>query len=97
MRGPEIDQALVREVKEETGLEVEAEYLVGVYARPEKPDVGFVFKCRKLSGGLTLGREMSELDYFPEEKLPRPLNPRLLVRLNHYWHPLKDVPVIRQN
>lgn len=95
--GEDLNQALLREVKEETGLDIEPEYLVGVYARPEKPDVGFVFKCRILSGRLTLGSEMSELDYFSEEKLPRPLNSRLLTRLNHYWHPPRDVPVIRQN
>ncbi len=94
--GEDLHQALIREIKEETGLEVTPEYLVGVYSRPEKPDVGFVFKCRLLAGRLTLSSEMCELGYFSEENLPRPLNPRLTLRLSHYWHPLKDVPVIRQ-
>jgi ADP-ribose pyrophosphatase YjhB (NUDIX family) len=93
----DIQQGLIREVKEETGLEVEPEYLIGVYTRPEKPDVGFVFKCRVRSGRLTLSNEMVELSYFSEDSLPRPLHGRLLVRLNHYWHPPKDLPVVRQS
>ena len=95
--GEDLYQALTREVQEETGLEVEIEYLVGIYVRPEKPDVGFVFKCRKLGGQITLSEEMSELDYFGEAKLPRPLHSRLLVRLMNYWHPQKEVPVTRQD
>ena len=95
--GEDLSQALFREVYEETGLEVEMEYLVGVYSRPEKPDISFVFKCRKLGGRLTLSEEMGELGYFAKEELPRPLHPRLSLRLDHYWKPLPNVPVVRQS
>lgn len=44
-------EAVVREVKEETGLNVEAERLVGVYGKTQKPDeLVFAFKCRIIFG-----------------------------------------------
>src|SRR3989344_4155654 len=46
-----------REVKEETGLEVEISRLVGVYSKAEKNDIVFSFICKIIAGEMTLNNE----------------------------------------
>jgi ADP-ribose pyrophosphatase YjhB (NUDIX family) len=80
--GERLDQAVVREVREETGLEVEPVALIGVYSDPEytftypngdvaQPITAF-FECRVVGG--TLRPDMDEIVeacYFgPEDELP---------------------------
>src|ERR1700686_3253173 len=48
--GETVDEALLREVIEETGLEVEIEQLVGVYSKPQKQEIVLAFRCH-ITGG----------------------------------------------
>src|SRR5947199_5625125 len=48
--GETVDEALQREVSEETGVEVEIEQLVGVYSKPQKQEIVLTFRCH-ISGG----------------------------------------------
>ncbi len=85
--GESIEQAVVREVREETGLHVRVERLIGVYSDPASqtfayPDgrvVQFVTStclCRPVGGSLRAdGREALEVGFFPPEALPAPLLP----------------------
>ncbi|HMO57295.1 MAG TPA: NUDIX domain-containing protein, partial [Roseiflexaceae bacterium] len=79
-------QTLVREVREETGLWVEIERLIGVYSGHEfewtYPNgdqaqiVSIFFRCRVLEGQLTPDhREFVSLGYHAPDRLP-PLMPR---------------------
>lgn len=68
--GETVEEALKREVREETGLEVELEQLVGVYSKPQKQEVVLAFRCRKVGGVLTETEETSECCYFPPDALP---------------------------
>lgn len=80
--GERLDQAVVREVREETGLEVEPAALIGVYSDPEytfcypnghqvQPIIAF-FECRVVGGALQPDLdEILEARYFgPADKLP---------------------------
>ena len=80
--GESLEQAVVREVREETGLEVEPTALIGVYSDPEyiftypnghqvQPIIAF-FECRVVGGTLQPDREeILEARYFgPEDELP---------------------------
>jgi 8-oxo-dGTP pyrophosphatase MutT (NUDIX family) len=89
--GERIDQTLVREVREETGLEVEPVRLIGLYSDPSYtityPDgnrtqvVVAFFDCRVLGGSLQAdGRETLDLAYFTPDETP-PLLPRWKVRI----------------
>jgi 8-oxo-dGTP pyrophosphatase MutT (NUDIX family) len=84
--GERADEAVVREVREETGLEVEPVMLIGVYSSPDfaitypngdqvQPVILF-FECRVLDG--TLQPDMEEVlegRYFgPDDELP-PMHP----------------------
>lgn len=70
--GETLDEALRREVREETGLEVEVGQLVGVYSKPLKQEVVLSFRCQ-ISGG-TLGAladdDIDESRYFAVNNLP---------------------------
>src|SRR6266567_7113461 len=55
--GETIDEAVCREVREETGLEVEIDQLVGVYSKPLKQEVVLVLRCRVIGGKLQATQE----------------------------------------
>jgi ADP-ribose pyrophosphatase YjhB (NUDIX family) len=68
--GETVDEAVCREVREETGLDVEVEYLVGVYSKPQKQEVVLTFRCRCRGGTLAETEESRECRYFPSAMLP---------------------------
>ena len=59
-----------REVKEETGLDVEVSRLLGVYSKPDKNDLVFSFLCKVVGGEITLNDEADKIEYFEVDKLP---------------------------
>ncbi|HZR41441.1 MAG TPA: NUDIX domain-containing protein [Ktedonobacteraceae bacterium] len=68
--GETVEEALHREVREETGLEVEIEQLVGVYSKPQKQEVVLSFLCHATGGELTATEETRECCYFAPDDLP---------------------------
>lgn len=82
--GESVVQAVVREVREETGLAVAVRRLVGVYSHPRQqvfryPSglswhyVNVCFECAVRAGTLRTCDETLDLGYFPPGRLPRPL------------------------
>jgi 8-oxo-dGTP diphosphatase len=71
----------IREVREEVGLEVEIERLVGVYAKPSRDEVVFTFTCRVTGGALTLSDEAREIAYFAFDEIPRNTLPKHVERI----------------
>jgi 8-oxo-dGTP diphosphatase len=67
--GETIPDGLRREIREETGLEVEALALTGIYKNMCAGVVALVFRCRVVSGELTMNAEVSEFDWVPREAL----------------------------
>jgi 8-oxo-dGTP diphosphatase len=65
-----VEEAICREVREETGLEVVVEYLVGVYSKPQKQEVVLTFRCRAIGGVLTTTEESRACRYFAPDALP---------------------------
>ena len=55
-----VPEGLIREVREETGLEVEIGRLVGVYSKPQKHELVLVFRAR-VTGGTMVPSD--EADY----------------------------------
>lgn len=77
-KGESLEEALFREVKEETGLDVTAHKLVNLYSRvfPERHDIAIVFLCKCRGGKVVLNDEHSEHKLF--KKVPIDLHPYLL-------------------
>ena len=65
-----IQEGLIREVKEETGLVVEVSRLAGVYSKPYKNEIVFSFICEPTNGKITLNEEANKIEYFEINKLP---------------------------
>src|SRR5947209_16843705 len=74
--GETVDEAVRREVYEETGLEVEVEQLVGVYSKPQKQEVVLTFRCHVTGGIPTQTAESRECRYFAPSDLPASTLPK---------------------
>jgi colanic acid biosynthesis protein WcaH len=64
--GESLEDALQREIKEETGLEVVSPKLINVYSRifPERHDITIAYLCNCTGGKLKLDSEHSEYTFF---------------------------------
>ena len=74
---------LIREVREETGLEVEVEVsrLVGVYSKPAVNDLVFSFLCRRVGGEIALSDEADRIEFFRADELPAQTIPKQVERI----------------
>jgi 8-oxo-dGTP diphosphatase len=73
-RGEAPQDTAVRETREETGLDVEVDHLVGLY----RLDTGFwvhVFRCHVTGGAAAVPPtgEIAEVGWFPPEEIPSPV------------------------
>ena len=93
--GETIAEAAVREVKEETGLDVEVLSLVGIYSDPNhvveysdgevRQQFSVCFACRRVDGELTTSDETSEVGYFdPSELEDMDIHPSIRLRIQHF-------------
>ena len=73
-----------REVKEETGLDVEVTKLAGVYSKPGKNDMVFSFECKITSGQITLNDDADQIEYFEVGKLPTNTVPKQVGRIKDF-------------
>lgn len=77
--GESITQTVVREVREETGVEVEITGLVGVYSDPGhviaftdidvRQEFSLCFRARPVGGALATSRESVEVKWIPQESI----------------------------
>ena len=64
-----IEDGLLREVHEETGLTVRPERLTGVYKNMERGIVALVFRCSVLAGARTSTSEAIEVAWLTEDEV----------------------------
>src|SRR5690606_4555848 len=74
--GESLEAALVREVREETGLLVAVEGEIGRWIRRGfRPHTAVVYRCRPIGGELVPSRETPRLRWFEAEQPPSTLFP----------------------
>lgn len=78
-------EGVVREVREETGLDVVVQRLLGVYSKIDKNDLVLSFECQVLGGELTLNEEAADLKYFAVNELPEKLYRNHRERIEDYF------------
>jgi 8-oxo-dGTP diphosphatase len=74
-RGETVQDCCLREVKEETGLDVEIERLISLYSRPyglggNAGAMTFLFACRVIDGVPRVTDETTAIRYWPVQELP---------------------------
>jgi ADP-ribose pyrophosphatase YjhB (NUDIX family) len=90
--GETIHQGLVREVLEETGLEVEPLSLTGVYQNMTRNIVALVFRCQVVSGILTATDESRQVAWLTSDEITDRMTEAYAVRL---LDAVNDIPAVR--
>jgi ADP-ribose pyrophosphatase YjhB (NUDIX family) len=79
-----IEQAAIREVKEETGLDVHLIRTIGVYRKYDRDGLAITFKAEVIGGELEAGAEISECRYFSFDKLPTHARGHFIQRVDDF-------------
>ncbi len=88
-RGEVMEEAAAREVREETGLEVEVGSLVGLFSEAGYPVIVAAYAACRVGGRLEAGPEALEVDYFSLDNLPPLAFPWDLEILDR-WQAMRD-------
>jgi 8-oxo-dGTP diphosphatase len=79
--GEAMQDGLLREVLEETGLTVAAERLSGVYQNVERDIVALVFRCHVVRGELRPSGETTEFAWLAQAEVVQRMTPAYAARL----------------
>ena len=93
--GETIAETAIREVKEETGVDVEVVSLVGIYSNPRhvveysdgevRQQFSVCFACRPVGGEPATSDETTEVAYFdPDEIDGLDVHPSIRLRIQHF-------------
>lgn len=75
-------EAVIREAREEIGVEIAPLRLLGIYTKPNDDDQVFVFICKLLKGTPSLSDETDEIRYFSVDELPVNMSPMQIERIH---------------
>lgn len=93
--GETLGQTAVRETKEETGLNVELEYIVGIYTNPHhvvafstgevRQQFSLCFACHIVGGEINVSDESTAVGFFsPTEIGHLDMHPSIRLRIQHF-------------
>jgi ADP-ribose pyrophosphatase YjhB (NUDIX family) len=102
--GETITHAIVREVREETGLRVEPERIVGIYSDPKhvfaysdgevRQEFNICLACRIIGGEVRVSEESSEMRFFERAEIDQlDMHPSVRLRIRDYLE--RSEPVLR--
>jgi ADP-ribose pyrophosphatase YjhB (NUDIX family) len=79
--GESIHDGLRREIREETGLDIEPIALSGVYKNMTRGIVNLVFRCKITGGGLATNDEASGFQWAAESEVPGLMDEAYAIRV----------------
>lgn len=93
--GETLEQCVVRETKEETGLDIEITGLLGIYTDPEhviaysdgevRQEFNITYYAQVVGGHLTVSDESTDVRFLRSEQLPHePIHETVRLRLRHH-------------
>ncbi len=74
-------QAVIRETKEETGLEVKIKKISGIYYKSLADEIVFNFICEINGGKITITDEADDIRFFDYKNLPKNIAPKQKERI----------------
>jgi ADP-ribose pyrophosphatase YjhB (NUDIX family) len=94
--GESIEENIIREVKEETGLDIIIEKLLGVYSNPNhviayddgevRQEFSVCFICRIVGGQLQISQESTNIGFFSRDEITHlQTHPSNLKRIQDYF------------
>ena len=72
---------VIREIKEETGLDAKILKLVGIYNKSDKNEIAFSFLCEVVNGSVAVNDEADKIQYFAFNDLPKNTVPKQVERI----------------
>jgi 8-oxo-dGTP diphosphatase len=69
-RGEVVEAAAIREVREETGVQIELGPLLGLYSRPGETVVLAAYACRRFQGTPAAGDDLDMIGWYAPDALP---------------------------
>ncbi len=84
-------EVCIREVKEETWLDVEIIKLIWIYSKTQSDDLVFTFECRIVAGAITLNNEAKDIQYFDNNNLPENLKFSHRERIEDFFKEPKEI------
>lgn len=93
--GETIAETAIRETKEETGLDVEPAYIVGIYTNPQhviafsdgevRQQFSLCFACKLVSGEIKVSEESYEVAFFSPDKIGHlKMHQSVRLRIQHF-------------
>ena len=88
------NETAIREAKEETGMDIKIERLLGVFAfpPPKEKQIVFGFLGHVIGGKPTINNETDDVRFFAVDELPENISPRkqalIQMALNHPYEPV---------
>jgi len=78
-------RGVLREIKEEIGVEAEIKKLTGVYYKSKKNEVIFSFLCNIIGGSFAPTNEADKIEYFKLDEVPENTVVKQLERIRDYF------------
>jgi ADP-ribose pyrophosphatase YjhB (NUDIX family) len=95
--GESLDEAAIREVREETGLEVHIRRVVGLYSKPDEGALAVTFDAEVVGGSLNPPTdEIVACHYFPLNHLPMHVRSHLRQRVEDYQQNIPETVIRTQ-
>ena len=88
-------EGVIREVKEETGLDVRVVRLAGIYSKKNSTDIALSFLCQVVGGEMTLTDEADRIEYFSSEDMPKNTSPKQVERIKDILEAKDEMLIMR--